>query len=74
VESVEIIIVGNLKRQLGGEERLLAEPAQSVQALLEELQLSPRSMIAVVNGRRVPKTYVLRPDDKVKLLRPVAGG
>ena len=74
MERVEVIPVGRVKRQLGGEERRLAEPGQSVHALLEGLGLDPGSVMVIVNDRRVPKSYMLRRGDKVKLLRLIAGG
>jgi sulfur carrier protein ThiS len=73
-ESVEVVLVGRLKRRVGGEDRRTVPAAQSVLAMLAALDVDPRSTMVMVNGRRVAKEYVLRAGDEVKLLRLIRGG
>jgi sulfur carrier protein ThiS len=73
-ESVEVVLVGRLKRRVGGEDRRTVPAGQSVLAMLAALDVDPRSTMVMVNGRRVAKEYVLRAGDEVKLLRLIRGG
>jgi sulfur carrier protein ThiS len=74
MHSVEVIPVGTLKRRLGGHELLLVEPGQSVQELLAALSVRSRSVVVIVNGSRVTKSYVLEAGDRVRLLPLIGGG
>ena len=73
-ELVELLPTGTLRRRLGGKERLLVESGQTVRAMLVSLELNPRSVIVIVDGRPVSKEYTLQPGDQAKLLRLISGG
>ena len=73
-ESVEVIPVGRLRRRLGGQERIWVKPGQTVDMLMAALEIDTRSVVVMVNGRRVSKYYFLRPGDEAKLLPLISGG
>ena len=73
-QLVEIVPAGTLRRRLGGKERLLVNSGQTIRAMLMSLELNPRSVIVIVNGRPESKEYTLQPGDQAKLLRLITGG
>ncbi len=74
MESVEVTLVGGLKRRLGGEDQLKMPAGQTVRAMLAALEVDSRSTVVMVNGRRAAGEYVLRAGDQVKLMPLMTGG
>ena len=66
--------MGMLKRYLS-EERVTANPGQTVHQLLDCLGIPPDLVaVVMVNGRQKPKSYLLQEGDQVKLVPLVGGG
>jgi len=42
--------------------------------LMAALEMDTRSVVVIVNGRRVSRDYLLHPGDEVKLLPLISGG
>ncbi len=75
--GVKLITVGMLKEYLEGRDSLILEDkaGQPVAELLAALDIPSQLVaIALVNGHQVPKNYVLRDGDVLKLAPFIGGG
>ncbi len=74
MKRVKVVPVGMLKRYVA-EEKVTANPGQTVHQLLDGLGIPPDLVaVVMVNGRQEPKSYLLQAGDQVKLVPLVGGG
>lgn len=76
MSPISITVVGLLKSYTQNREPLTLDAAgKSISQVLSELGI-PSAVVgaALVNGRQVPKSYILQDGDVVKLVPLVGGG
>jgi sulfur carrier protein ThiS len=75
MKSVQLTLVGMLKKYGPPQSTVTVEPGRTVREEIEDLGLDP-DLVAVimVNGRQRYKSYRLQAGDRVKLVPMVGGG
>lgn len=75
MKSVQVTLVGMLKKYGPGQSSFAIEPEGTVMDIIEDLGLNPDLVaIVMVNGRQRYKSYRLQEGDRVKLVPMVGGG
>ena len=75
MKSVELTLVGMLKKYGPDQTSLRVEAGRTVTQTVQDLGLDPELVaIVMVNGRQRFKTYRLQDGDRVKLVPMVGGG
>ena len=75
MNSVQLTLVGLLKKYGPAQSSLTVEPGQTVMQAIKDLGLDPDLVaIVMVNGRQKFKSYRLQDGDNVKLVPMVGGG
>jgi sulfur carrier protein ThiS len=73
--AVQVKPIGPLKSYIGGRTEVSVEPGRTVTETMAALGI-PLDMVALalVNDRPLPKDYLLRDGDVVKLIAVIGGG
>lgn len=75
MHSVQLTLVGLLRKYVPAESPLTVEPGRTVTEVITDLGLDPDLVaIVMVNGRQEFKSYRLQDGDSVKLVPMVGGG
>jgi thiamine biosynthesis protein ThiS len=75
VKSVQLTLVGLLKKYAPPDTPLTIEPGQTVAEVIGDLGVDPDLVaIVMVNGRQKLKSYRLQDGDQLKLVPMVGGG